>query len=83
MAEKEVWFEARIGLAGGYLPVHWKGWAITGVFIVSVLAIMFSSGWILDHLVGKHAGWMDYALLAPPLLIFWVTAATHCRLPGE
>ena len=83
MAEREIWFEARIGWNGGYMPVHWKGWVILGVFIATVLSVFFFSDWVFDHYFNWHWKYASLVAAVPVLLVFWFIAYRHCRLPGE
>lgn len=70
--EREIWFE-KIGV--GYMPCHWKGFAVMAGVILPTLGAMFFGQLALDRLGYGSVDWLAFPLFFIPALFFLLGVA--------
>ena len=71
----ELWFEK---VLWGYMPSHWKGWAIVAAFALSTIVGSLLGQSILNRLGHLEAGWVPFvALFIPAFVSLLAIAKRH------
>ncbi len=76
---REIWFARRFPIGNprsGMAPVHWKGWAVIGLFLFAMVVGASAFAWFAyEGLMGQ--GVWTFVVLAAAGALFFLRMANH------